>query len=214
MAFIYKITNDINDKVYIGKTEFTIEKRFKEHCLEVQKQQEEKRPLYSAMKKYGIKHFHVSLIEETDEPEEREIYWIKKYNSYLKGYNATLGGDGRVQYDHEQIIKALKENPYPVEIAKQMGCSKDLVYLIARSNQIPVKNKSQENLRNNLKRKIFAYNKDESLVQSFDSVSDAAKWCFSLGKCASLNSGVRSHIADCANGKRKSAYGYKWKYEV
>ena len=32
MSFIYKITNDINNKVYIGKTAFSIEKRFKEHC--------------------------------------------------------------------------------------------------------------------------------------------------------------------------------------
>lgn len=214
MAFIYKITNDINDKVYIGKTEFSIEKRFKEHCQDFQKRQEEKRPLYSAMKKYGIEHFHISLVEETDNPEEREIYWIKKYNSYSHGYNATLGGDGRVQYDHKQIIKALKENPYPSEIAKQIGCSTDLICLIAKNNQIPVKNKSQEDFKKKLAKKVFAYDKDKNLIQSFNSVSDAAKWCFSLGKCASLNSGVRSHIADCARGKRKSAYGYQWEYEM
>lgn len=34
MAYIYKITNDINQKVYVGKTEFSIEKRFKEHCAD------------------------------------------------------------------------------------------------------------------------------------------------------------------------------------
>ena len=32
MAYIYQITNDINNKIYVGKTEFSIEKRFKEHC--------------------------------------------------------------------------------------------------------------------------------------------------------------------------------------
>lgn len=37
MALIYKITNDINDKIYIGKTNFSIEKRFKEHCRDAQK---------------------------------------------------------------------------------------------------------------------------------------------------------------------------------
>lgn len=34
MSYIYKITNKINKKLYIGKTEFSIEKRFKEHCAD------------------------------------------------------------------------------------------------------------------------------------------------------------------------------------
>ena len=74
MAFIYKITNDINDKIYVGKTEFSIEKRFAEHCKDAFKRTEEHRPLYNAMRKYGIEHFHAELIEETNSPEEREIY--------------------------------------------------------------------------------------------------------------------------------------------
>lgn len=32
MSYIYKIINDINNKIYVGKTDFSIEKRFKEHC--------------------------------------------------------------------------------------------------------------------------------------------------------------------------------------
>ena len=92
MAYIYKITNDINDKVYVGKTEFSIEKRFKEHCRDAFKERNEKRPLYSAIKKYGVEHFHIELVEETDNPNEREIYWIEVLEGYTKGYNATLGG--------------------------------------------------------------------------------------------------------------------------
>lgn len=51
MAFIYKITNDINQKVYIGKTEREVEERFKEHCRAYRQERYEKRPLYAAMKK-------------------------------------------------------------------------------------------------------------------------------------------------------------------
>ena len=54
MSYIYKIINDINDKVDIGKTEFSIEKRFNEHCHDCYRRDKEKRPLYSSMKKYGI----------------------------------------------------------------------------------------------------------------------------------------------------------------
>ena len=74
MAYIYKIVNDINDKVYIGKTENSIEKRFKEHCKDAFRNRNEKRPLYSAMRKYGIEKFHIELIEKTNIPEEREIF--------------------------------------------------------------------------------------------------------------------------------------------
>ena len=59
MSYIYKITNDINNKVYVGKTNLTIEKRFREHCTDSKKFTIEKRPLYNAMNKYGIEHFHI-----------------------------------------------------------------------------------------------------------------------------------------------------------
>ena len=72
MAYIYKITNDINNKIYIGKTNFSIEKRWKEHLKTYKRENIEKRPLYNAMNKYGIEHFHIEQIEETDNPEERE----------------------------------------------------------------------------------------------------------------------------------------------
>jgi hypothetical protein len=34
------------------------------------------------MRKYGIENFHIELIEETDKPEEREIYWIEQKRSF------------------------------------------------------------------------------------------------------------------------------------
>lgn len=49
MAYIYKIINDINNKIYIGQTSFSLNKRFQEHISEVKKNFKN-RPLYSAMK--------------------------------------------------------------------------------------------------------------------------------------------------------------------
>ena len=89
-------------------TERSIEERFKEHCRAYKQEKCEKRPLYSAMKKYGPEHFHVELVEETDNPEEREQYWIEFYNSYKEGYNATLGGDGRSHINQDEIEKILE----------------------------------------------------------------------------------------------------------
>lgn len=147
MSYIYKIINDINDKIYVGKTDFSIEKRFKEHCTDAFKEHNEKRPLYSAMRKYGIEHFQIQLIEETDKSEEREIYWIEYYNGYTQGYNATKGGDGKHLYDHQAILARLKEHPYPCDIANEFGCCVDIVCDLAKQNNIKVCNKAHQRLK-------------------------------------------------------------------
>lgn len=103
MAYIYKIYNDINDKLYIGKIEYSIEKRFKEHKNDARSKQFT-RPLCLAINKYGEEHFFIEEIEKTDSPNEREIYWIEQYDSYNNGYNATLGGDGIRKYDYDLIL--------------------------------------------------------------------------------------------------------------
>ena len=213
MAFIYKITNNINNKIYVGKTEYSIEKRFKEHCNDAFKERCEKRPLYSAMRKYGVENFHIELIEETNNPEEREIYWITYYKGYEDGYNATKGGDGKKLFNYEEIAKTLKQNPYPAEVAKQFNCSADTVRNIAKIFNIPVKNKGNINLKTTAKT-IYQFTKNNELINSFNSTVEAGQWCYENKKCATLNSGVRGHIADCANGKRKSAYGYIWRYDI
>lgn len=60
---------------------------------------------------------------------------------------------------------------------------------------------------------VNAYTKEGVFVQRFPSTAKAARWCYNKGKCLTLGSGARSHIGEVANGKRKSAYGYLWKYE-
>lgn len=57
MGFIYKIYNDVNNKVYVGQTNGTIEERFKQHLKKVNSVDRKTYPLYNAMRKYGIEHF-------------------------------------------------------------------------------------------------------------------------------------------------------------
>ena len=138
MSYIYKIINDINNKVYIGKTAYSIEKRFKEHCDDAFRDRNEKRPLYSAMRKYGIEHFEIQKIEECEDiaAADREAYWIGVYSAYQTGYNATLGGDGKFLYNHNIIAERLKEHPYSSDIAEEFGCCLDIVREIAKQNNI------------------------------------------------------------------------------
>ncbi len=96
MGYIYKITNKINKKIYIGQTKKTIEERFQEHLKKAKIHTN--RYLYDAMNKYGYHNFIVSQIEQCDDSklDEREIYWIAFYHSNNKeyGYNMTIGGGG------------------------------------------------------------------------------------------------------------------------
>lgn len=97
-GYIYKITNIINNKIYIGKTEETVEIRFLEHLSAV-KVGKKKTKLYSAMKHYGVENFIVEEIDSADsrpELNEKEKYWIAYYDSMNPGigYNLTKGGDG------------------------------------------------------------------------------------------------------------------------
>lgn len=96
MIGIYKITNTINNKVYIGQSK-NISKRWSAHRV---RYQTDDYPIYRAMRKYDIKNFTFEVIEECDidSLNEREIYWISEYNSNNPqyGYNLTAGGQNGV----------------------------------------------------------------------------------------------------------------------
>lgn len=215
MGYIYKITNNINNKIYIGQTSLSLSERFKQHCKDAFNEKLKNRPLYRAINKYGIEHFTIEAIEEcpNNELAEKEIYWIAYYKGYEDGYNATRGGEGTLIYNHELIVKRLLEHPYAIDIAKEFNCSQSLIYLIAKENNIKLKNKGNDFFIKN-KKMVHQYTKDGVYIQSFDSTVSAAKWCCENNKCNnSTPSGARSHIGEVARGQRKSAYGYIWKYE-
>lgn len=94
MIGIYKITNKVNGKCYIGQS-IHIKKRFQEHI-----KSKFNTPLCKAFKKYGIDNFTFEVIEECEEKKlnEREIYYIKFFHSCVDeyGYNLTYGGDGNI----------------------------------------------------------------------------------------------------------------------
>lgn len=127
MGYIYKITNDVTNKVYIGKTTSAIEKRYKEHIK--QSKYNNKYHLYRAMNKYGLEHFHIEEIEEclSDKLSEREKYWIKYYDSFKNGYNMTMGGDGNLIYNYKEIANKFLELKNEKKTAIFFECSPSIV---------------------------------------------------------------------------------------
>lgn len=143
-GFIYKITNRVNGKVYIGQTRFTVEHRYKQHIKNFNIEHR-KQPLYMAFAKYGIENFTVETVEECpiEKLDEREIYWIAKYDSFKKGYNATQGGKGNIitwtdnQYDE---IKSMYLSGFTSKkIAEHFGVSAYTILGILRSMDVKIK---------------------------------------------------------------------------
>lgn len=103
---IYKISNDVNDKVYIGQTTRKLKERIEDYKKET-KYKSDSRPIIRAMSKYGFKHFKFEIlsdnIETKEEMDKLEIQYIKDYHSLIteNGYNIELGGNSIGKHSEE-----------------------------------------------------------------------------------------------------------------
>lgn len=133
MKGIYKITNLINGNIYIGQS-IDIENRFKTHKSRAfnENEREYEKPLYQAFRKYGLENFSFEIIEECEKEElnNKEIYYIKFYNSYNNGYNCSIGGQiiqdnqGEKHPNH----KLTEEDVYQIREYYNQHKEKDEVY--------------------------------------------------------------------------------------
>jgi group I intron endonuclease len=139
---IYRITNKVNGKFYIGKTTKSVEQRFKTHIYKSKKQNTY---LYRAMRKYGVDQFvieQLELVEHQDLLNEKEKYWIAQLSPQ---YNMTKGGDGgdtSQSPNYQNAIKIVHQNR-PSHIYATFGMrgkrqSSKFLTSIKKSNCCPV----------------------------------------------------------------------------
>lgn len=89
---IYKVTNRINGKVYIGQTVGSLSARWKKHV-----KSKNNAIFHKSIRKHGAENFTVEQIDvacSKAELDQKEKYWIEYYDSMnrSKGYNMTAGG--------------------------------------------------------------------------------------------------------------------------
>ena len=115
MNYIYKITNKINNKIYIGKTTHTVQYRWNQHTsasFTDKNKLDYNYLLHKAIRKYGKENFSLEILEEVEDEKvlsEKEMYYIKLYNSCVlednaNGYNMTYGGEGPNKINKEKIL--------------------------------------------------------------------------------------------------------------
>lgn len=105
-GIIYKITNKVNGKSYIGQTRYTLEFRWKQHL-----HKKDNVYFHNAIHKYGKDNFQLEILEECDVEllDSREMYYINKYNTFKEGYNLTIGGDGNRRLILDNKYDEIKE---------------------------------------------------------------------------------------------------------
>lgn len=214
---IYKITNKINGKVYIGQTIRSLERRWVEHC------QKESfcRLLHRGIQKHGKENFTVEQIDvacDRDELDKKEVYWIKFYDSMNpnKGYN-LLGGGNKNHTVSDETRRKLSES------GKGRKCPEHvkLILRLSKLGKTRAKDVVEKMIQTKTKlgchkgEKNYSYGKTGSdspvsigvlnvtLNKKFGSINEAGRFCGNKD-CSS--------IVKVCKGKRKTAYGYVWRY--
>lgn len=191
-SFIYKITNKINGKSYIGQTIQSVKERFYQHCATKCSQAILNMVIHKAINKYGKSNFTIEVIEEVESTNlnDRERYWIKYYDSYNSGYNSTEGGQDGIKLfknlDTESIVREYKSGKSLREIGRLFNVDKQTIKDLLVRNNINLRTTRTYKLSQRDREDII---KDLSLGLNRKEI--ISKWHISKGYLSQLINGYR-----------------------
>lgn len=211
-GIIYKSTNKINGKIYIGQTSRTLKERAYEHNR-LAKIDGDYNPLISrAIRKYGQDNFEWSVIDEADNLEElnqKEKDWIIHYRSFVgfvdsNGYNLTLGGDGRLGMKLSEESKRRMSERQIGELNHMFGRIGDANHMFGRTGELaPMYGKSGELSPTSIP--VFQLDLEGNFMRRFSNAQEAS---------VHLEIKNGSGITKCCKGKAKHCKGFIWMYET
>lgn len=203
MGFIYLMTNKVNGLQYIGQTSLTIAARMAGHKHEAKVC---KPDVYfvRAMHKYGFENFDIKVLEECpdEELDNREIYWIEEYDTFLgPGYNSVRGGEGNKKFLNTDILEMWNAGHTRKEIAEKLNCHPATV-----TNGLRALGILEEEIRKRgqslicKKKEVLQYDLQGNLISKFSCVDEAAE---AIGHHPGTIRQVCNHHAH-------TAFGYIW----
>ena len=112
-GIIYKVTNKINNKVYIGQTIQTLSQRRNKHYYKANNEANINTHFINALRKYPKESFSWEIIDQANSQEElenKDKYWIQYYNSINDGYNTKDGGETIIVTD--KFLESCGSHPF------------------------------------------------------------------------------------------------------
>lgn len=216
MYLIYKITNRINGKVYIGQTKNSLARRFYIHC----RRSSCCKKLKYAIGKYGKENFTINQIDHAhnqNEADNKERFWIKNYKATQDkyGYNILDGGHNPTSIKRKRVICIELEKEFESISAAADYFKCKTVETISRvcrgerptfngyhfafldKDDKPILDKIRFNAKRSYKKTLCV-----ETGEVFNDSKKASDW---LGVS-------RNAVSMCCRGLTKTCGGYHWKY--
>lgn len=221
---IYKITNIVNGKVYIGGTE-DFKRRFKHHIVSLNGQFHRNEHLQRAWNKYGKDSFKFEPIYccNKQDLDSSEIFFINTFNAMDRnyGYNMKLGGSSTRGINHPSYgVKVPEERKQKIRDARAeqpvtqamldalMKYRKDFTGITGKDHSAFGCKHSKESIERTAKAKWKAVLQIDPLtnkvVNKYNSIKEAAE---------KMQQKSHANISSCCKGNRKTVAGFVWKFE-
>ena len=193
-GIIYKWTNTLNNKSYIGQTVHP-EKRYKRHLNDAFKENVDTH-FYRALRKYGVESFTYEVLEtvESEQLNDREIYWIEYYDTYNNGYNETKGGLGtsgfkwsdEAKQQHSERMTIINRKNFSGKVSPLKG-----KHFRPKTDEEKAK----------VSKTVYQYTVDGEFIQEWPSTAECGR-----------NGVNQGHVASCCRGDKRQFKGYLWSY--
>lgn len=136
---VYKIVNDIDDKVYVGSTTTELWHRMSQHRADARKGITS--PLYNLMREYGVEHFKIVLIKTSSKEKIRqdEEAFINTVPAEQRlNYKLHSSSDTSQHFDYDEICRVYIKCGSQNATANIIGCSRITVQKALRSRNVKI----------------------------------------------------------------------------